>query len=76
MKPPLSNKHIPLQTTLYPIFVHHPLTHRVKQFAQSLSNPLYLNHLASQKLLDSPEMIAYLEYLQYFKEPKYVKYLS
>jgi len=47
-----------------------------KQFVQSLSNPLYLNHLASQKLLDTPEMIAYLDYLQYFKDATYIKYLS
>lgn len=47
-----------------------------KQFVQSLSNPLYLNHLAAQKLLDNPEFVAYLNYLQYFAEPKYIKYLS
>jgi mediator of RNA polymerase II transcription subunit 31 len=46
------------------------------QFVQCLSNPLYLNHLATQKLLDDPEFIAYLSYLQYFAEPKYIKYLS
>ncbi|CAD0091937.1 unnamed protein product, partial [Aureobasidium vineae] len=43
---------------------------------ECLSNPLYLNHLATQKLLDDPEFIAYLSYLQYFAEPKYIKYLS
>ncbi|CAD0096420.1 unnamed protein product [Aureobasidium mustum] len=36
------------------------------EFVQCLSNPLYLNHLATQKLLDDPEFIAYLSYLQYF----------
>jgi len=46
------------------------------EFVQCLSNPLYLNHLATQKLLDNPEFIAYLDYLQYFSEPKYIKYLS
>lgn len=46
------------------------------KFVQCLSNPLYLNHLASQKLLDSPEFIAYLDYLQYFGKPEYIKYLS
>ncbi|TIA80626.1 hypothetical protein D6C76_03078 [Aureobasidium pullulans] len=45
-------------------------------FVQCLSNPLYLNHLATQKLLDDPEFVAYLAYLQYFAEPKYIKYLS
>lgn len=48
----------------------------IAQFVQSLSNPLYLNHLAAQKLLDNPEFIAYLNYLQYFTQPKYIKYLS
>jgi len=47
-----------------------------QQFVQCLSNPLYLNHLATQKLLDSPEFVAYLRYLQYFRRPEYIKYLS
>ncbi|KAL2055918.1 hypothetical protein ABVK25_003560 [Lepraria finkii] len=38
--------------------------------------PLYLNHLASLKLLQSPEFIAYLKYLQYWTRPEYIKYLS
>ncbi|THX34309.1 hypothetical protein D6C83_06101, partial [Aureobasidium pullulans] len=46
------------------------------EFVQCLSNPLYLNHLATQKLLDDAEFVAYLAYLQYFAEPKYIKYLS
>lgn len=46
------------------------------EFVQSLSNPLYLNHLAAQKWFDNPEFVAYLKYLQYFKEPKYITYLS
>jgi mediator of RNA polymerase II transcription subunit 31 len=46
------------------------------QFVQCLANPWYLNHLATQKLLDKPEFVAYLDYLQYFKEPKYTQYLS
>lgn len=41
-----------------------------------LSNPQYLNYLAAQKLLDNEEFIAYLEYLQYFREPKYLRYLQ
>lgn len=43
---------------------------------QSLANPFYLNHLASQKLLQDPSFVEYLKYLQYFTEPEYVKYLS
>lgn len=43
---------------------------------QCLSNPLYLQYLASQKMLESEEFIAYLAYLQYFQEPQYLKYLQ
>ena len=46
------------------------------QFVQCLANPAYLNHLATQKILDSPEFIAYLGYLQYFAQPKYAKFLQ
>ncbi|KAI9775236.1 MAG: hypothetical protein M1839_001354 [Geoglossum umbratile] len=38
-------------------------------------NPWYLNHLATQKLLDNPAFLAYLSYLQYFSQPEYTKYL-
>ena len=41
-----------------------------------LSSPLYLNHLASLKLLQAPDFIAYLNYLQYWTRPEYIKYLS
>ncbi|MCJ1301501.1 suppressor of hpr1 [Hypocenomyce scalaris] len=46
------------------------------EFVQSLSNPHYLNHLASTKLLQNPQFIAYLSYLQYFTQPEYTKYLT
>lgn len=46
------------------------------QFVQSLANPFYLNHLASQKLLTQPEFVAYLAYLQYWTKPPYIKYLT
>lgn len=45
------------------------------QFVQSLANPMYLNHLAAQKLLTKPEFVAYLDYLQYWTRPPYLKYL-
>jgi len=51
------------------------LTHK-QQFVQSLSNPFYLQHLAVSKTLGTSEFVAYLNYLQYFKEPKYARYLS
>ncbi|KAL8922812.1 MAG: hypothetical protein Q9208_004937 [Pyrenodesmia sp. 3 TL-2023] len=46
------------------------------EFVQSLANPYYLNHLASQKLLQDPSFVAYLKYLQYFTQPKYIVYLT
>ncbi|OAQ67065.1 mediator of RNA polymerase II transcription subunit 31 [Pochonia chlamydosporia 170] len=46
------------------------------EFVQSLANPFYLNHLASQKLLTQPAFIAYLAYLQYWTKPPYLKYLT
>ncbi|RDA95488.1 hypothetical protein CP533_5372 [Ophiocordyceps camponoti-saundersi (nom. inval.)] len=45
------------------------------EFVQSLANPFYLNHLASQKLFSQPAFVAYLAYLQYWASPPYVKYL-
>ncbi|RYP48155.1 hypothetical protein DL769_011238 [Monosporascus sp. CRB-8-3] len=46
------------------------------EFVQALANPYYLNHLASQKLLNEPAFVAYLDYLQYWKRPPYLKYLT
>ncbi|CCT70014.1 related to SOH1 protein [Fusarium fujikuroi IMI 58289] len=46
------------------------------EFVQSLANPAYLNHLASQKLLSQPAFVAYLGYLQYWSKPPYLKYLT
>ncbi|KAI9794534.1 MAG: hypothetical protein M1816_004421 [Peltula sp. TS41687] len=46
------------------------------EFVQCLANPMYLNHLATQKLLDDPSFIAYLDYLQYFIKPEYARFLT
>ncbi|KAL8806179.1 MAG: hypothetical protein Q9223_004913 [Gallowayella weberi] len=46
------------------------------EFVQALANPFYLNHLASQKLLQDSAFIEYLKYLQYFTQPEYTRYLS
>ncbi|KAM3557105.1 hypothetical protein ARSEF4850_005219 [Beauveria asiatica] len=46
------------------------------EFVQSLANPFYLNHLASQKLLTQPAFVAYLAYLRYWSRPPYLKYLT
>lgn len=43
---------------------------------QCLANPDYLNFLATQKIYDKSEFVAYLGYLQYFKEPQYAKFLQ
>ncbi|KAL8714166.1 MAG: hypothetical protein Q9220_001895 [cf. Caloplaca sp. 1 TL-2023] len=45
------------------------------EFVQALANPHYLNHLASQKLLQDPSFVEYLKYLQYFTRPEYTSYL-
>ena len=41
-----------------------------------LANPLYLQHLASQKFFDDESFVAYLSYLQYFRRPEYLRYLQ
>ena len=46
------------------------------EFVTMLSSPLYLNHLASLKLLQAPDFVAYLKYLQYWTRPEYIKYLT
>ncbi|KAG6019205.1 hypothetical protein E4U40_007290 [Claviceps sp. LM458 group G5] len=46
------------------------------EFVQALANPYYLNHIASQKLLSQPAFVAYLDYLQYWTRPPYLKYLT
>ncbi|KAI9856214.1 MAG: hypothetical protein M1824_005523 [Vezdaea acicularis] len=40
------------------------------------ANPLYLNHLATQKLFEDPCFVAYLDYLQYFSKPEYISFLT
>lgn len=47
-----------------------------KQFVTALSSPLYLNHLATLKLLQQSDFIAYLAYLRYWTRPEYIKFLS
>ena len=46
------------------------------EFVTALSSPLYLNHLASQKLFAQPAFVAYLSYLRYWSRPEYVKFLA
>ncbi|KAF2668354.1 SOH1-domain-containing protein [Microthyrium microscopicum] len=46
------------------------------EFVQCLGNGWYLNHLAGQKLLEKPDFVRYIDYLQYWKQPEYACYLS
>ncbi|EGS23024.1 uncharacterized protein CTHT_0015060 [Thermochaetoides thermophila DSM 1495] len=46
------------------------------EFVQALSNPEYVNWLASRKYLMNPAFVAYLDYLQYWSRPPYLKYLT
>ncbi|KAI7623241.1 hypothetical protein KC343_g3511 [Hortaea werneckii] len=41
------------------------------EFVQALSNPLYVHYLATQKLFEDDAFVRYLDYLQYFREPRY-----
>jgi mediator of RNA polymerase II transcription subunit 31 len=40
------------------------------------SSPGYLAHLAATRVLFSPEMVAYLQYLLYWKQPEYARFLQ
>lgn len=46
------------------------------KYSCARANPLYLNHLAAQKMFDDPCFIAYLDYLQYFARPEYTRFLT
>ncbi|ORX37062.1 SOH1-domain-containing protein [Kockovaella imperatae] len=45
------------------------------EFVQCLANPLYLKELYTQGLLDNAEMLNYLKYLDYWREPEYVRFI-
>ncbi|KIJ67491.1 hypothetical protein HYDPIDRAFT_108278 [Hydnomerulius pinastri MD-312] len=45
------------------------------EFVQSLANPFYLHSLAQQNILDQPAFINYLEYLQYWREQDYARFI-
>jgi mediator of RNA polymerase II transcription subunit 31 len=46
------------------------------EFVQSLANPFYLHSLAQQGILDQPSFVRYLEYLRYWKEKEYARFLQ
>jgi len=45
------------------------------EFVQSLANPFYLQSLAQQNVLADPAFIRYLEYLLYWKEREYARFI-
>ncbi|KAJ6257114.1 Mediator of RNA polymerase II transcription subunit [Drechslerella dactyloides] len=45
------------------------------EFVQCLANPFYLNYLAQSKYLQDEPFLRYIEYLDYWRQPEYVKFL-
>ncbi|KAG9104018.1 suppressor of hpr1 [Ceratobasidium sp. 370] len=45
------------------------------EFVQALANPFYLENLASEGLLEDAAFINYLEYLQYWRERDYARFI-
>ncbi|KIM78783.1 hypothetical protein PILCRDRAFT_11001 [Piloderma croceum F 1598] len=45
------------------------------EFVQSLANPFYLHSLAQQGILDQPHFIRYLEYLRYWEDKEYARFI-
>ncbi|KAK4047045.1 suppressor of hpr1 [Microbotryomycetes sp. JL221] len=46
------------------------------EFVQCLANPYYLQSLAMQGTLEDPAFVNYLHYLNYFKDPKYSRFVQ
>jgi mediator of RNA polymerase II transcription subunit 31 len=46
------------------------------EFVQSLANPFYLHSLAQQGILDQPHFIRYLEYLRYWEDKEYARFIQ
>ena len=45
------------------------------EFVQALANPGYVLHLAATRVLFEPAFVRYLDYLQYWKQPEYAKFI-
>lgn len=45
------------------------------EFVQALANPFYLHSLAQQNILSQPAFIKFLDYLQYWKEKEYARFI-
>lgn len=46
------------------------------KFVQCLANPLYLYELHTQSYLSKPAFLAYIDYLQYWHEPEYARFIT
>ncbi|KAF8585800.1 SOH1 family protein [Ramaria rubella] len=45
------------------------------EFVQALANPFYLHSLAQQNILSQPSFINFLQYLLYWKEKEYARFI-
>lgn len=45
------------------------------EFVQALANPFYLHTLSQQGILAQPAFVNYLEYLMYWKEKDYARFI-
>ncbi|KAI8927546.1 SOH1-domain-containing protein [Entophlyctis helioformis] len=46
------------------------------EFVQCLANPAYLQFLAQQRYFDDKAFVNYLQYLTYWQQPQYAKYIQ
>ena len=46
------------------------------EFVQSLANPFYLHSLAQQGILEQPNFVRYLEYLTYWRDREYARFIQ
>lgn len=46
------------------------------EFVQALANPFYLHSLAQQNVLEQPAFVNFLEYLLYWKEKDYARFIQ
>jgi mediator of RNA polymerase II transcription subunit 31 len=67
---------LPQVTTEDPRAANHEKFELELEFVQSLANPYYLHSLAQQNILDQPAFINYLEYLLYWKEKDYARFIQ
>lgn len=69
-------EHTPLPSTSDPKIANRARFELELEFVQSLANPYYLHSLAQQNILEQPAFINFLEYLLYFKEKDYARFIQ